>query len=121
MKRKAKILALLDDDATSVDDLKPKFADVKARIAETEQGLKRARVKVDENRKVPANLASFLQLVGRDLGDQATRRKIKALLPSIIRRIEVGLANDVVRIQMRNGQELGGEWMTDQQAEEAGV
>jgi DNA invertase Pin-like site-specific DNA recombinase len=121
MKRMAKTVALLDDDSTSVADLKPKFADVKAKIAETEQALKRARVKVDEHRKAPANLAAFLQLVGRDLKDQETRRKIKALLPSVIKRIEVELANDVVRIQMRNGQQLGGEWMTDEQAEEAGL
>lgn len=120
-KKQEKIVALLDDDTTSVDALKPKLAECKAMIAETERALKGARVRVDENKKTPANLASFLQLVGRDLSDQDTRRKVKALLPSVIKRIEVELADDVVRIQMRNGKQLGGEWMTDEQAEEAGV
>lgn len=120
-KKKANILELLDDPTTSMDDLKPKLAKAKAAIAETEQALREARVKAAEQKKTPANFASFLQLIGQDLKDQNKRRKVKALLPSIIKRIEVELAKNVVRIELRNGQCLGGEWMTDDQAEEMGI
>lgn len=120
-KKKANILVLLDDPDTAVDDLKPKLAEVKSKIAETQQELTRARVKAAEDKKNPAQLVALVRLVDRDLRDQDTRRKIKALLPSVIRRIEVELAGDVVRIEMRNGQLLGGKWMTDDEAEQAGV
>ena len=46
---------------------------------------------------------------------------MKALLPSIVKRVEVDLAKDVIRVELRNGALLGGEYLTDEQAEQAGI
>ena len=119
-KKRKNTLVLLEDDATSTDDLKPILADLKTREQTTQQSLLESRVKHSEQKTAPKNLASFLQLIAKDLKDDAIRHQLKALVPTIIKRVEIDLAKDIVRIQLMNDAWLG-DFITDAQAEEMGI
>ncbi|HEV2395084.1 MAG TPA: recombinase family protein [Verrucomicrobiae bacterium] len=119
-KKRKNTLILLEDDTTNTDDLKPILADLKTRERDTEKALREARVKHSERKTAPKNLAVFLQLIARDLRDQTIRQQIKALVPTFLKRVEIELETDTVRVQLLNGAWLG-DYMTDEQAEEAGL
>jgi DNA invertase Pin-like site-specific DNA recombinase len=121
LKKRQKTLLLLDDETTTGDDLKPILAELKRKEQTISKSLFDCRIKHSQIRTAPANLSAFLQLITKDLKDQTIRQQLKTLVPSIIRRIEVELSKNVVRIQLSNGQWLGGEHLTDKEAEAIGV
>ncbi len=118
--KRKKALALIDDETTSTDDLKPILADLKTREQATQQELHEAQAKQLQEKTAPKNLASFLQLIAKDLKDDAIRQQLKNLVPTTIKRIEIELATDTVRIQLMNDAWLG-DFITDAQAEEMGI
>jgi hypothetical protein len=118
--KRKKTLALIEDETTSTDDLKPILADLKTREQATQQELDKARAKQFQEKTAPKNLASFLQLIAKDLKDDAIRQQLKNLVPTIIKRVEIELAKDIVRIQLMNDAWLG-DFITDAQAEEIGI
>ena len=119
-KKRKNALALLEDDTTSGDDLKPILSALKTREQATQQSLLEARAKQLQEKTAPKNLASFLQLIAKDLKDDAIRQQLKNLVPTIIKRVEIELATDTVRIQLMNDAWLG-DFITDAQAEEMGI
>lgn len=120
-RKRQNILALLDDDSTSTDDLKPILAGYKTKESEVTRLLLEASVKHDEQRTAPKNFVSFIQLIGKDLKDQGTRQQIKNLLPSVIKRVEVDLRESNTRIQLTGGEWLDKQFLTDEQADKIGV
>jgi DNA invertase Pin-like site-specific DNA recombinase len=119
-KKRKEALALWNDDTTSTEDLKPILADLKTREEDTQKVLREYWVKETEEKTAPKNLSSFLQLIAKDLKDQTVRQQLKALIPTIIKRVEVDIASDSVRVQLTTGHWLG-DFLTDEQAEEMGI
>jgi DNA invertase Pin-like site-specific DNA recombinase len=109
--------ALLQDDTTSTDDLKPILAQFKTREQQISKELLEASVKHNDARTAPKNFVSFIQLIGRDLKDQGIRHNIKALLPSVIRKVEVDLKEHHTRIELPSGQCLEKVFLTEAEAE----
>ena len=119
--KKDRTFDLLEDVETSMDELKPKLAAIKSSIQTTTTALIEARVKASEQKKAPANISEFLQLLGKDLKNLETRRKIKAILPGIVERIDVDLEEFMIGIKLHTGTLLGGKYYaTDEEAEDGG-
>ena len=120
-RKRAMTLALIEDGDTSTDDLKPILSGYKTREIEAAKALQAMRVKNSELKTAPKHLSSFLQLIAKDLTDETIRHELKAMVPSIVKRIEIDLVSNHVRVQLINDCWLGDNYLTDKQAEAMGI
>lgn len=102
--KKAKILAMIDDPESKVEELKQKMAENKRRIIETNKKLNELRIKANTLISIPRNFNTFINLINQDLTNNETRQQIKNILPSVVKRIEVNLAENNLSVEMTNGE-----------------